>query len=416
MALKERLKELKAQNPDLEPGMVPQYNNDKAASFLAKLSGKQFKAMGLKPEEQKGQDLQDLYLNVLLLQEADANTPLGQTQRLAKETSVLEMIVRLMSNGTLPSGATMSSPPPIDAPWDTDWNQHTAPDRFFSAQTYRAWDQNQAVGAATLLLEDESINPNYARIKKIVDDLGLKPKQGMFTEQQLGKIAAEMLAQEAKTLGIEEKDVNKALHSGKFMPHLVDLKLVEVGYTDPTKEYGKELWEAQSNNFAKRFGEIDQAFIDTLDNTNRLHNNPFNPKIHQSPASYWTIPRGVTGSGLKTPYEIQREQSYLPNLAEFRDDGDKSRFSVSEPPKEEKPDPKPEEGVKSVEEQLRSRKVKIGDKEIAALTEEFDSSANPGKDQVADNMMSATGQKADEKEFEYVEGGGLGLKIPGNAA
>ena len=321
-ALKEKLKLLQQQNPDIEIEFSPQHNDRNTVKFLEALVQKRM-------EEAKvsGGDTNNLMIHLWAL-EQDGKTEAGSPRALLGEAVSFTNLMKLVVQGSLPSGDTTSRPV-TDAPWDKGWTNESAPDRFFSDQTYqslvdtRAEDGVGFVYGATLFAETPS-NPNAKILRELAEKAGMDITQEKFSLTEVGQLAADMLTYKAKELGLEEGEINQAIHSARFMPHLEDLLIVEKGFNNGSK--GQALWEHQSNAFAARFGRVDEAFFKTLED-DRLHGRNFKPEIHQSPASYFKKFGVITGNTKPIDYEIERERQYLPKLAEFSVDGKTSPFT-----------------------------------------------------------------------------------------
>lgn len=320
-ALRKTLENLQRQNPDIAVEFSPQNNDGRTIDFLNALAKKRMGSAGT-----DARDINQTLIHLWAL-EKDAEPIPGQVQTDLGSVVSLRNMMELMVNGTLPSGSSAARPA-TDTPWDQDWSNNASPDIFFSNQTYTALANTTSrtslgrVNTATLFAEIPS-NPNAALLKQMAEDIGLDTNKRFFTEIEVGKIAAEMLTYKAKELCIEEPDINRAIHSGKFMPNLTDLLIVERGFGFPEgHNTGQALWEHKSQNFGNRYGTIDQTFIDSLGARDPLHGSNFYGNIHQSPASYFAVYREVTAAAQSmTPYENLRESSYLPKLADFYADG-----------------------------------------------------------------------------------------------
>lgn len=320
-ALRKTLEQLQRQNPDIDVAFSPQNNDSRTIYFLNALAHKRMGSAGTDPR-----DLNHTLIHLWAMEKNAEPVP-GQVQTNIGAIVSLRDMMELMVNGALPSGSSAAKPA-ADAPWDQDWSNEASPDLFFSAQTYAALSSTTSMNAlgkvhtATLFAEIPS-NPNAALLKQMAEDIGLDVNKRIFTEIEVGKIAAEMLTYQAKQLCIEEPDINRAIHSGKFMPNLTDLLIVERGFGFPEgHNTGQAVWEHQSNGFGSRYGTVDQAFLNTLKPDDTMHGTTFYGNIHQSPASYFTIYRGVSAAATAmSPYEQMRENSYLPSLADFHADG-----------------------------------------------------------------------------------------------
>ena len=320
-ALRKTLEQLQRQNPDINVEFSPQNNDSRTIDFLNALAQKRMGSAGTDPR-----DINQTLIHLWAL-EKDAEPMPGQVQTNLGSVVSLRNMMELLVNGTLPSGGSAARPT-ADAPWDQDWTNNAAPDVFFSTQTYAALSSTTSmnslgkVSTATLFAEIPS-NPNAALLKQMAEDIGLDTNKRFFTEVEVGKIAAEMLTHQAKLLCIDEPDINRAIHSGRFMPNLTDLLIVERGFGFPEgHNTGSAVWEHQSSSFGERYGTIDQAFLDSLGPNDPLHGIRFLDDIHQSPASYFTVYRGVSAAAAAlTPYERMREDSFLPGLADFYADG-----------------------------------------------------------------------------------------------
>ncbi|MGH1377241.1 MAG: hypothetical protein ACRBB3_00305 [Alphaproteobacteria bacterium] len=321
-ALRKQLEQLQRQNPDIEIEFSPQNNDNRTVDFLNALVQKR---MGSAGTDQR--DLNQTLIHLWAM-EKDAETLPGHIKTDLGATTALLNVMELMVNGNLPTGMSVT-PPSADAPWDQDWTNDSAPDTFFSEQTYAALASTTSrnslgtVHTATLFADIPS-NPNGELLKQMAEDIGLDVNKRIFTEIEVGQIAAEMMVYQAKQLCIEEGDINRAIHSGKFMPNLTDLLMVDRGFGFPEgHNTGTAVWEHKSESFGKRFGTIDQDFIDSLGADDRLHGLRFSEELHQSPSSYFTIYKGSMGARGNdlTAYEHKRETEYLPGLADFFADG-----------------------------------------------------------------------------------------------
>ncbi|PCJ99883.1 MAG: hypothetical protein COA45_03450 [Zetaproteobacteria bacterium] len=320
-ALRKTLEDWQRQNPDIGVEFSPQNNDSRTIDFLNALTQKRMGSAGTDPR-----DLNQTLIHLWAM-EKDAEVIPGQIQTNVGAVVSLRNMMELMVNGTLPSGSSAARPA-TDAPWDQDWTNNASPDVFFSNQTYAALASTTSrntlgtVHTATLFAEIPS-NPNGALLKQMAEDIGLDTNKTIFTEIEVGRIAAEMLTYKAKELCIDEPDINRAIHSGQFMPNLTDLLIVERGFGFPEgHNTGAAVWEHQSNSFGQRYGMIDKEFLDSLDSDNIMHGRKFQMDIHQSPSSYFTVYRGVSDFTQDlTPYERMREEVFLPSLADFIADG-----------------------------------------------------------------------------------------------
>ena len=321
-ALRKQLEQLQRQNPDIGVEFSPQSNDSRTIDFLNALVQKRMGSTGT--------DTRDLNHTLIHLwaMEKDAEPLPGHTKTDLGATTSLLNAVELMVNGTLPSGLSTTKPS-ADAPWDKNWTNNASADLFFGEQTYAALASTSSrttlgkVHTATLFADIPS-NPNGALLKQMAEDIGLDVNKTIFSEIEVGQIAAEMMVFQAKQLCIEEGDINRAIHSGKFMPNLTDLLMVQRGFGFPEgHNTGPKLWEHRSDSFGKRFGTIDQDFIDSLGADDNIHGRRFSEDLHQSPAAYYTIYKGSLGAKDQelTAYEQTREDQYLPGLADFFADG-----------------------------------------------------------------------------------------------
>ncbi len=246
--------------------------------------------------------------------------------------------------------------PDINAARDKGWTNNNAPDLFFSGQVYSSMMQYHAVSAA-VLFADIPTNPNSALLKQIAEKIGIDPNiDQVFSEADVGRIAAEMLTAQAKELCIEETDINNAIHRGDFMPHTNDLFLVERGFGFPDDmkakidmvgaenewkhHYGDQrVSEHQSAGFAARYGSMDDEFVQDkaglYQNMEEPRRSEFIRSVYESPASYFGVAMWSDPEGNMTPYEVQRENHYLPKLARMMDAGEIGLCNVPTPSTED---------------------------------------------------------------------------------
>ncbi len=345
-AIRKKLHELQDNNPDIEINFSPEKYDARTVKFLDALNKKHMAEAGV-----NSGNLNQTLIQIWVLEQngQSVNDP---TLKNLGESSALLNVMSLINSGTLPNGANTQRPE-TSAPWDKNWKNDDAPDRFFSPETYASLADGYDVSAKILFAENPS-NPNAKLLKELAEELWPYENKAIYTEADIGRLAIEMLSRQAKELCIEEKDVNEAIHDGRFMPHLYDLQLVEAGFGFPEKlwdeveakknqinQYGvnkeaeiqyssarDDVSKFRNHAFAERFGEMPQSAIDKRAEIlsgygmsgerlyQRIKDN------FSSPGSYFLPRRAVTGSTSATPYEIKREAEYLPKRAALIADGE----------------------------------------------------------------------------------------------
>ncbi len=325
-ALRERLRELQNNNPDINVDFNPNDSSQRSVDFLNVLIKKQAGGDG-----NNSDNINETLIHLWSLEQSGGSSSLSATSNDIGELFSLRNMLDLMVNTKLPSGATTSKPD-IDAPWDKNWTNNHAPDFFFSQKTYNTLAAYGTVDTAVLFAETPD-NPNAAILKQMARNIGIDPdKYDVFSERDVGLIAQEMLTFQARELCIEESDINNAIHRGDFMPHTNDLFLVErgFGFPDSMKDevakagkvgerflnYGSNAVSVhQSTGFATRYGSMDDEFVQE-----RAGRSEFIRSVYESPASFYNVAMYSDPASEKTPYERRREEHYLPNLGALMDE------------------------------------------------------------------------------------------------
>lgn len=334
-ALSIKLATLQSQNPDIQTNVIPQYYDQRSVDFLNALVEKRMEDVGVTRQT----DLDTLLVNTWDQKQDGDYIPNRAMANLAEIIS-LRNIVELIVNAQLPNGQE-GVRVQVDAPWNTGWDTQTAPDRFFSEATYDSLGKTKEVSGQALF-GNYSTNPNADLLREFAQNIGMDTNKATYTEVEVGMIAAEMLAHQARELCIPEHEVNTAIHDGRFMPHYKDLEMVERGYGYPPGELadaallktGLEQWhmdhygpirdaviEYRNVEFVNRFGGIPDEQI--LDMQRRRSGADTQLDREQglrdfgSAARYFASYKTVTGNADKqTLYDFRRDNEYLPYLSE----------------------------------------------------------------------------------------------------
>ncbi len=345
-ALRERLSELQSSNTDIDVEFTPDNNNQRSVDFLNAVIKKQTSGAG------KGSDdINKTLIHLWSLEQSGIAAFDGGSTDNIGEIFSLRNLVELISSGSLPSGAKAPIPE-VDAPWDKGWTNNQASDLFFSNQVYNSIASSHTVDSYVLFDESPS-NPNSEMLKQFARNIGIDPdKSQTFSEADIGRIAAEMLAYQARELCIDESDINNAIHRGDFMPHTSDLWLVEKGFGFPDSmkdqvlaagkgaewqlHYGSDaVYEHQSAGFATRFGSMDDEFVQQkvglYSNMEEPERSEFIRSVYESPASFFGVAMWSDHDSNKTPYELRREEHYLPKLARMMEEGEIGLCSTNTP-------------------------------------------------------------------------------------
>ena len=251
-AMKERLKILRDQNPDMDsPGFIPQkINGNNTVDFLNALIKKQ-------TEKNEGADAPNLAIQI----DAMEQKGLGPTYDLGNLVALRDL-GSYMNSGFLSSALSLAGKPDVAMPWayNTGEQIEQEPDRFFPPGTYQAFIKvakgdtniNDGKPFSGKLLSDGAHDVQLNRILEAaknlghVDeniDLGVKKDKldaidqlakKNFSYQEIGQIAKEIMVIQAKELCIEKGDIANAIMEGRFNPNLEnDMMLVEASYGTP---------------------------------------------------------------------------------------------------------------------------------------------------------------------------------------
>ncbi len=333
-ALSVKISKLEVQNPDIQTDLIPQYYDQRMVDFLDDLVEKRMNAAGITPTT----DVNRLMVDTWSQKQNGEYIPSRAMANLA-EAVALRNMAELMVNRQLPNDLS-GAPIKMDTPWNTGWNNDSAPDLFFSKITYDSLKSNYEVSRETLF-GDYSSNPNSALLKEFADKIGLNMYQDTYSQTDVGKLAAEMLAYQAKELCIPEHEVNAAIHDGRLMPNESDLLLIERGYGFPPGELsdaalyktGREQLEMEyygpirdavieyrNVEFVNRFGGFSDDEIFRLQKIrggeNAVLNREEGLRDFGSPSRYYTSYKHLVGIEGPTEYNYKREHEYLPYLSE----------------------------------------------------------------------------------------------------
>lgn len=307
------------------PGMsdfAPDVFDKRAVTFLEDLQAKQMKDAGVSKE-----NLSMTLLHIWSLQklgDAGGYNSLSQDMKNLGQTSSMLSAMSFMVSGALGNGMAIAAPT-VNKTWDTGYTNNDSGDHFFDAHVYAQVQSRGEIAVTDFLkpsaismrndnmvealqrLRDKAATPegaNNPELKTLIDSLDAhetfrKNPEGwkqqnvpMLNQHQVGMIAVEIMSIQAKNLCIDEKDINKSIENGRFMPHLADLKLVDTGLGFPPgvrESISYEDWPAnqrkhdvfakvhmgadlvvyRSEVFAERFGEL--AKDDMKDAVNRRY-------------------------------------------------------------------------------------------------------------------------------------------------
>lgn len=343
--LKDYLKGLKEQNPDAP--FVAQKYDKRAVDYLNQLVQQRMAQEGLNQNT-----LNDRLMRIWSMQsnpQAYGGAQPSASDRSLGELVAMRNLLQYSVSGQLHSGG-QTAPSYAPRPWTKGWNDNNAPDRFFSQFTYNELASRSGVVRAETLFVNADRVPQQALIKQIAEHLhgkdGFDKNAKTFTREQVGMIAAEIMAHQAKLLCIPEKDINNAIHSGKYMPHLDDLLLVEKGMgipknlpdivtrhqtdNDVAYSFKREVDAHRNEKFTSRFGQLDQKYIDEILNgkyyqevqtLGRERAEAWVRKSQQLPINYYGgMPFGEGGryedDHPVTKYMRRRNDEYMAVLAE----------------------------------------------------------------------------------------------------
>ncbi len=349
-AIRSKLHELQNNNPDINVEFSPEKNDARTVNFLNELVKKNMTEAGV-----NGADLHQTLIQLWALEQSGVSVNNEAYNNLSESASLLN-VMSLITSGALASGISTYRPQ-ISSPWDKGWTDDSSPDRFFSHQTYDSLLNSKAVTAETLFAEN-SANPNGALLKKIAANIGLDTNKELYSQADVGRLAIEVMVFQAKELCIDEKDIQAAIHSGEFMPHIDDVFLADQGFGFPPElqdeveargaeleyqiqfeEHRREIIRHRGAAFAERFGDLPQAAIEKMiPFYDKMLEEPektaFIKSEFSSPAMYFRSGRGATGIQEQSAYEKMRDNVYLPRLEVLHGDGKIGICSAPKPDSE----------------------------------------------------------------------------------
>lgn len=227
-ALKDYLKAQRALNPDISVDFTPQRVDVRTAAFLAELLRKKMEEAGVKPE-----DLQSTMMQLWLMQSRGEQHPNAAMRELG-QVGAMKGLVDYIVSGRVPSGDMTSQRPRTDSPWE-----NPVKDRFFNREVYGELLNGHIVSAKALLRPDNADPAQQALIRSIAERLGFDLNAQTFTRDQVGQIATEIMAHQARALCIDERDISRAMLEGRFNPHQDDVFLAKIGFGKPERDQGR---------------------------------------------------------------------------------------------------------------------------------------------------------------------------------
>lgn len=267
----------------------------------------------------------------------------------------------LSADGNIIRG-TQTTKPGVAAPWVQQRQDPETYGRFFSPEVYRELNINTVnnihdyIGhrltvSYKALFEPDNADPARQKmIKDIARDLQIRPvdpqaKEWRYTQDDVARIATEMLSRQARTLcDVKyDREVTDAIMSGRYMPHMVDMKLAEIGFGRPSEWNNKAVEQSlrdngtikgdplkapsreadlyrygevqgyQSQAWAQRFGAISSKHADDLmvQTSTRSESEAYR-RAHQSPYAYFDPILSNLRKASYTAYNNVREHSYMP--------------------------------------------------------------------------------------------------------
>ncbi|MCB1783322.1 MAG: hypothetical protein KDI13_04945 [Alphaproteobacteria bacterium] len=251
--LRAALTRVQLENADIDDKFDPwvMSGNEDAVRFLDKLVKKRAEELHI-PQDIPLDDVKAV--KAYAAQQTDPVVK-ENVESLADKIALLNLI-SLMNDGALPlsyvpdgtsRGFAFALSRTADAPWNGP-NAPQDPDRFFSDAFRQKLDNtsyyNSLTGAdmlidATDAQKERIINAALAggffQVKQ-----GETPEQSFmnstFCRQDVGRIAAEIMIEQAACKGISKHEIGEAIVRGDYVPHIDDLALVEDGLGKPTVE------------------------------------------------------------------------------------------------------------------------------------------------------------------------------------
>lgn len=352
-ALKNYLKAQKSLNPDISVDFTPQRIDARTSAFMAELLKKKMQEAGVKP-----QDLQTTLTQLWLMQSRGEQHP-NPAMRELGQVGAMKGLVDYVLSGRVPSG-DIADKPRTDSPWE-----NPVKDRFFNRAVYVDLLNGDLVSAKSLLRPDNADPGQQALIRSIAERLGFDLNAQTFTRDQVGQIATEIMAHQAKALCIEERDISRAMLEGRFNPAQDDVFLAKIGFGKPARDQGRSeeleriginrqqqhdiYFRAQFDGYrdqkwVQRFGAVDDTNLFRLAQRLRPDIIPQNMDLKYEDLKDQPHVRMVmndlrsrsasaaslfewSGRGMVDPYNFResyrrlREERYLPELREKVNEG-----------------------------------------------------------------------------------------------
>lgn len=363
-ALKDYLKQQRDANPDICVDFVPQHLDVRAAHFMNELLQKRMREAGVQQE-----DLQKT-LNQIWLMQMRGEQPSSPAMRELGRVGAMKSLVDYIVGARLPGGAYTDAPPRTDTPWE-----NPVRDRFFNQAVYVDLLNGDSVSAKSLLHPDNSDPTQQALIRSIAERLGFDLNAQSFTRDQVGQIATEIMAHQARVLCIDEHDISKAMLEGRFNPHQDDVFLAKIGFGKPPRDQGRaeqlerigitreqqhdiyfraQFDEYRDQRWVERFGAVDDEHLFRLAQRLRPDLVPQNMDLKyddvKDSATVQMIMRDLRdksasaaslfewgGRSMVDPYNFRetynrlREDRYLPTLRERVNEGGLDLCSDAQP-------------------------------------------------------------------------------------
>lgn len=394
-ALAKHLSELKTQNPDIdEEEFNPNVFDKSAHDFMNRLVSKRMDEANVKPNE-----LNMTLIHLWSLQENGSNAPEqgSKEDRLADASSVRDLVGFIANNGTLPNGDTARFGINNSFTGPT-YNGAMTDDRFFNRDTYTALMNASEVPASVMFKECDD-NPHLGDLKLAAKALDIDTENGVLSQEQVGQMAALMLEYHACKLGIEKQDISAAIHEGRFMPDLDDLRLVEVGLGSPpplnngqdmsnrdrfmaefrnrdaTLKFRNERWSEEFGGVTEDEVSRKIKYFHGDDQNNEMLREHIREN-YALPTQNYGSARAIIGSTQPTYYEIRR--------AEYRlGSEEKLKPCVTESEMQPKGSSKPPQDKSDTQ----------MSKTISDFSKVSSDSANDNENALTDAIHDATGQK-----------------------
>ncbi len=227
-ALKNYLKQMKASYPELDTmDFTPQTVNGKTAAFMNELLHKQAQEAGVSEN-----NLHTTLLQLWSLQEK-GQQPGSEAMRDLGKTGAMFSLVDYIVSGRLPSGQVHLRPR-TDSPWENPVN-----DRFFGQDVYVDLLNGNTVSNKSLF-NPEHGNPQAQKmIREVAKDLGISLHDKIYSRDEVGAIATEIMIRQAKAQCIDEHEISQAMMEGRFNPNQDDIFLAKIGLGKPPRDQAR---------------------------------------------------------------------------------------------------------------------------------------------------------------------------------